>query len=131
MQCLVRLLVVLLELFIRDQRLRFLFHLPDRVEADHDEDEVNDRVDDAEVHHVDVLLQVVHVSVQADVVKQNHQERIKRTDRVVRLVLLNVHLVVLHYEQGLGKLDIMNEADELVVATILRALAEYAPEVDD
>lgn len=45
---------------------------------------------------------------------------------MIWLHFLNVNFIVAHNEQGLRKLDVMNEADELILA-----IAEYAAKVDD
>lgn len=50
---------------------------------------------------------------------------------MIRLVFLNVHFVVVHYEERLSKFDVMNEANKLVLTTIVRAVTENTAEIDD
>lgn len=110
------LLVVLLELLIGDEGLRFLLDFPDGVETNDYKDEINDRVDHTMVNHINVFFQVGHETIKANVVKQDHEESIERADRMIRLLFVDVDLVVAHHKERLGKLDVVNKTDELVFA---------------
>ena len=45
---------------------------------------------------------------------------------MIWLPFSNIGLVVAHYEKGLGKLDVVNEANQLIFT-----FSEGTPEVDD
>ena len=98
LQCLLRLLVVLFELLIRDQCLRLLFHFPDGIKTNDYQQKVDYGVNHAEIDHVSTLLQDIHESIKAHVVKQDHKERVESADLMIRLVLLDVNLIVAHHK---------------------------------
>ena len=96
LQRLLCLLVIFFELFRRDQQLRLLLYFPDCVEANQDQDEINGRINDNEIDHVDVFLKLINISVEANIVQQDDQERVQRADGMVWLHFSDVNFVVAH-----------------------------------
>lgn len=96
LQRLLSLLVIFLELFRRDQRLRLLLYFPDSVEANQDQDEINGRINDNEIDHIDIFLELINISVEANIVQQDDQERVQRADWMIRLHFRDVNFVVAH-----------------------------------
>ena len=75
---------------------------------------------------VDVFFQLVHISVEANIVQQDYQKGIEHANWMVRLSFGDIGLVVAHNEKRLSELYVVYEANQLVLA-----LPEGAPEVDD
>lgn len=48
-----------------------MLDLPNGVETDQNKDQVNDWIDHTEVDHINVLFQVIDVSVEADVIQKD------------------------------------------------------------
>lgn len=66
--------------------------------------------------HLWSLNKLVHKSIETSIVEADDQEGVDRTDRVIRLLFFNVGVVWTHQYQRLDDLDVVEVANETILA---------------